>query len=174
MPLLSQERLIGAAGPGPQGGEPPYPAEELDLLNLLAHHVATVFENARLFESATYEGLTGLLRREAILEQLDRRAGAGRALRPAAHHRHGRPRPLQGGQRPPRPPGRRRAAAAGVPGRSPSGLRSTDWIGRYGGEEFLLVLPETDIAGAAAVAEKIRSLVQGTLGADGRRHARRA
>ena len=42
------------------------------------------------------------------------------------------------------------------------GLRSTAWIGRYGGEEFLLVLPETDIAGGAAVAEKIRSLVQGT------------
>ena len=43
------------------------------------------------------------------------------------------------------------------------GLRSTDWIGRYGGEEFLLVLPETGMEGAAAVAEKIRDRVQGTL-----------
>ena len=42
-------------------------------------------------------------------------------------------------------------------------MRSTDWIGRYGGEEFLLVLPETEMWGAAAVAEKIRTLVQGTM-----------
>jgi diguanylate cyclase (GGDEF)-like protein len=43
------------------------------------------------------------------------------------------------------------------------GLRSTDSVGRYGGEEFLLVLPETDILGAATVAEKIRTLVQRTV-----------
>jgi diguanylate cyclase (GGDEF)-like protein len=43
-----------------------------------------------------------------------------------------------------------------------AGLRSTDWMGRYGGEEFLLVLPETDIEGAVDVAEKIRALVQKT------------
>jgi diguanylate cyclase (GGDEF)-like protein len=42
------------------------------------------------------------------------------------------------------------------------GLRSTDWIGRYGGEEFLVILPETDILGAVSVAEKIRALVQMT------------
>src|SRR4029077_3014962 len=42
------------------------------------------------------------------------------------------------------------------------GLRGTDWIGRYGGEEFLLVLPETGREGATAVAEKIRHQVQGT------------
>jgi diguanylate cyclase (GGDEF)-like protein len=42
------------------------------------------------------------------------------------------------------------------------GLRSTDWMGRYGGEEFLLVLPETGMEGACGVAEKIRSLVQKT------------
>jgi diguanylate cyclase (GGDEF)-like protein len=41
-------------------------------------------------------------------------------------------------------------------------LRSTDSIGRYGGEEFLLVLPETGMAGACGVAEKIRDLVQRT------------
>jgi two-component system cell cycle response regulator len=35
-------------------------------------------------------------------------------------------------------------------------LRGSDSFGRYGGEEFLLVLPETDAAGALVVAEKIR------------------
>jgi two-component system, cell cycle response regulator len=33
---------------------------------------------------------------------------------------------------------------------------SIDWIGRYGGEEFAIALPETDAQGAYAVAEKLR------------------
>lgn len=35
-------------------------------------------------------------------------------------------------------------------------LRSVDIVGRYGGEEFLLILPETDADAAAAIAEKLR------------------
>jgi two-component system, cell cycle response regulator len=36
-------------------------------------------------------------------------------------------------------------------------LRASDWIARTGGEEFVIVLPETDHEGAKNVAEKIRS-----------------
>jgi diguanylate cyclase (GGDEF)-like protein/putative nucleotidyltransferase with HDIG domain len=39
-------------------------------------------------------------------------------------------------------------------------LRQTDVVGRYGGEEFMVVLPETPPAEAADVAEKLRLLVQ--------------
>jgi diguanylate cyclase (GGDEF)-like protein len=161
VPLLNQEKLIGVLIVGPKDGRRKYPAEEQDLLNLLAHHVATVFENARLFESATYESLTGLLRREAILEQLDRELERalryGRPLTIAMadldhfkgiNDRHGH---LAGDTL------LRRISQIVA-----EGLRSTDSVGRYGGEEFLLVLPETDILGAAAVAEKIRTLVQRT------------
>lgn len=35
-------------------------------------------------------------------------------------------------------------------------LRLCDLFGRYGGEEFAVILPETDLAGAADVAERIR------------------
>jgi diguanylate cyclase (GGDEF)-like protein len=38
-------------------------------------------------------------------------------------------------------------------------LRSGDTVGRYGGEEFLIVLPETDVDSAAAAADKLRRLV---------------
>jgi two-component system cell cycle response regulator len=34
--------------------------------------------------------------------------------------------------------------------------KDLDWVVRYGGEEFLIVLPETDLAGASRVAERIR------------------
>ncbi len=39
-------------------------------------------------------------------------------------------------------------------------LRGTDTIGRYGGEEFMLLLTETNVEDAASLAEKIRNLVQ--------------
>ena len=37
--------------------------------------------------------------------------------------------------------------------------RSADFIARFGGEEFVLVLPETDAAAAAQIAERCRALV---------------
>ena len=39
-------------------------------------------------------------------------------------------------------------------------LREVDMIARYGGEEFVILLPMIDISGAAALAERLRSLVE--------------
>jgi diguanylate cyclase (GGDEF)-like protein/PAS domain S-box-containing protein len=39
-------------------------------------------------------------------------------------------------------------------------VRSTDVAARYGGEEIAVVLPSTDTAGAVALAEKIRSVIE--------------
>ncbi len=41
-------------------------------------------------------------------------------------------------------------------------VRSVDVAGRYGGEEFLILLPETDVDAAAALAEKLRRVVANT------------
>jgi two-component system, cell cycle response regulator len=41
--------------------------------------------------------------------------------------------------------------------RMTAALRSSDWVVRAGGEEFVIVLPETDLDGAAVVAEKMRA-----------------
>lgn len=40
-------------------------------------------------------------------------------------------------------------------------VREIDIVGRYGGEEFCVVLPDTDAQGAALVAERIRKTVEG-------------
>lgn len=159
VPLHNHERLVGVLGLGARTGRERLTSEEIDLLSLLAHHLAVVLENARLTESATYDSLTGLLRREAAFDQLERELERAQ--------RHGRPLSVammdldyfktindQHGH------------LAGdiilkrVARLLAGALRGTDFIGRYGGEEFLLIWPETDLAGATIVAEKLRRLVE--------------
>jgi diguanylate cyclase (GGDEF)-like protein len=160
VPLVAHDTLVGLillGGKRDKGRA--FRADEVELLDLLGHHVALVFENARLFESATVETLTGLLRREAVLELLDKELErAQRYGRPLTigladidhfklvNDRFGH---LIGDAL------LKRVAQAML-----NGLRGADAVGRYGGEEFLLVLPETDLAGALAVAEKVRRLVE--------------
>lgn len=46
-----------------------------------------------------------------------------------------------------------------ISARLTDGLRGSDILGRYGGEEFIIVLPETDIEGAEILAERLRIAV---------------
>lgn len=118
----------------------------------------SVAELERLVHIATADGLTGLPRREIILQQLAaevRRATRHkRALSLAlldldhfkvVNDRYGH---LMGD-----------ALLAAVAHALRQSLRATDLIGRYGGEEFLVVLPETELAGARRTAEKLRRAV---------------
>ena len=118
----------------------------------------SVAEIERLVEIATEDGLTGLARREVILRQLgaevQRAERHKRALSvvlfdldsfKAINDQYGH---LVGD-----------ALLTAVAGALRRTARATDLIGRYGGEEFLAVLPETDLAGAFAAAEKLREAV---------------
>ncbi|WP_319524022.1 diguanylate cyclase [uncultured Desulfosarcina sp.] len=40
--------------------------------------------------------------------------------------------------------------------------QQVDWVGRYGGEEFLIVLPETHLEGALVLTERIRRTLEST------------
>ncbi|MBI4774421.1 MAG: diguanylate cyclase [Deltaproteobacteria bacterium] len=44
-----------------------------------------------------------------------------------------------------------------------AGLRQTDIVGRFGGDEFGIVLPDTDAGGACTVAEKLRKKIQASI-----------
>lgn len=46
-------------------------------------------------------------------------------------------------------------------------IRSIDMLGRYGGDEFILLLPETGLNGAMAIAERIREAAERQLRVDG-------
>lgn len=109
-----------------------------------------------LRRQATHDGLTGVWNRTAIMENLRRELARGsREMSPVAvlladldHFKqvndgHGH---MAGDEV-------LREAAR----RMQSGLRRYDSIGRYGGEEFLIVLPGCEGAGAAAQAERLRA-----------------
>jgi diguanylate cyclase (GGDEF)-like protein len=143
---------------GPKVGGERFHSSEIEMLNLFSHAAATVVENVRLFESATYESLTGLLRRETIIDklaaELQRSTRYGRPLSVGMvdidhfkriNDSYGH---LAGD-----------ALLKHVARELDNGLRTTDSIGRYGGEEFLFVLPETDLESAMVVAEKLRSAI---------------
>jgi len=49
-----------------------------------------------------------------------------------------------------------------------SELRSIDTLGRYGGEEFIILLPENDLRSAAIVAERVRLTVERQIAEAGR------
>jgi len=159
VPMCVQDRLSGLLLVGGKEDHEKFRAEEVEFLDFLSQHVATVLENAKLFESATFDGLTGILRREALLDRLLQEVRrALRYRRPltvgmadldhfkAVNDTHGH---LAGD-----------ATLKRVAANLASTLRGADFVGRYGGEEFLLVFPETEPASALEVAQRIRRLVE--------------
>lgn len=114
----------------------------------------------RLEQLSKSDGLTGLLNRRALEEQLgyeidrSRRYGAPLSIilcdmdnLKEINDKHGH----QAGD----------MAIQMVAATLRSSLRAPDIAGRYGGDEFLVIVPQTGIDGARAIAEKFRSQTQG-------------
>ena len=159
IPIIRSDDLTGILVLGAKKSGDDFAAEEVELLELLSHHVATVLENAHLFESATIDSLTGLLRREAVQAELETELLRAR--------RHERPLTLAmididrfksvnddfghaGGD----------LVLRKVAGELSRCIRSTDVLGRFGGEEFLLLLPECDSTRARRLAERLRQVIE--------------
>ena len=138
--VLFSANLIGGAG-----------CYALEYANRVAF-----LERRRLAEVAMHDGLTGLLNRAALEEQARSLWQHAQVRAPAGLGAADRHRPLQGLQRPLRPPGRRPLPA----GRSPPRIRSAarrrplDMVARYGGEEIIAILVGGDRSEAAAAAAR--------------------
>jgi two-component system cell cycle response regulator len=122
--------------------------------------MTTLYEDAR--RMATTDGLTGLLNRRAFIEAVDReRARSDRHVFPMSlllldvdhfkriNDAHGH----AAGD----------AVLQGVARVLESVARRSDFVGRWGGEEFVVALPQTGEAGARVAAERLRRALAGAI-----------
>lgn len=139
-----------------------YTANQIEIGTALAAQGMTAYENARLFAQvehlATTDGLTGLFNRRHFFELATRElALSHRRPGPLAaamididhfkriNDQHGHP---VGDQ-----------VIIAVAKRLAHTLRGTDLIGRYGGEEFAVLLPATAHDGSTIIAERLRTAI---------------
>lgn len=154
VPLLVDDRAVGVLSVQSRDVAA-FDDHGLELLQTIGHQTAVAIENARHFELATTDSLTGLLARDMFFARLEeeyqraQRYRLGFALLMVdidrfkeINDRHGHP------------AGDRYLRAFGAAIRRV--LRAADVASRYGGDEFCLLLPETDLASAHQIAERLR------------------
>ncbi|HTS15111.1 MAG TPA: diguanylate cyclase, partial [Candidatus Sulfotelmatobacter sp.] len=170
-PLHSPGGVIGALNLYRVHGT--FEAEELDLVKLFANHAAIAFENAqvhqRLLVAAQTDPLTGLGHHGAFQETLAASFATDASLSvlmvdlddfKTYNDRYGH----QAGDR------LLRRVADGLQ----ASVRASDSVFRYGGDEFAVVLPGTDAAGAEVVAQKILAGLSAIPAVPGRQRRARA
>jgi diguanylate cyclase (GGDEF)-like protein/PAS domain S-box-containing protein len=159
LPLVSKGRPIGIIEFETRDEERSFTQEEINLAMTLANQAAVALENARLFaqvqELAITDGLTGLYNRR-YFSALGKREfnRANRFNHPLSaimldiddfkkvNDSYGHP---VGDQ-----------VLHAVANGCIRHLRDIDIVGRYGGDEFTVLLPETESAPACEVAERLR------------------
>jgi diguanylate cyclase (GGDEF)-like protein len=160
VPLHVDDETIGVINISNKSDGSPFSDEDEEILSALADQAAVAIARARLYEAAITDGLTGLHVRRFTLHRL--RQEVKRALRygpglsvimadidhfKEVNDTHGH---LAGDR-----------VLEAVAEELRAGLRQdVDIAGRYGGEEFLIVVPQTDLGGARDCAERLRSAVE--------------
>ena len=110
------------------------------------------------------DALTGTLDRHSLESHGRRAVEHGRQRRPSAGAAGDRPRPFQGVQRPLRPCRRRRDAQVASPNEIIAAARASDFIYRFGGEEFIVIADGVAGDDALALGERIRRRIAGIAG----------
>ncbi len=165
VPLIGPHGASGVLTLERLGIEARFDEQEFELVKLFAGIVSIALRNAETFQAAEIrartDDLTGLLNHGTFKDWLGRSVSAGdpfglvmidlddfKAVNDTLGHQAG-DRLL------------REIAAAIV-----AGARDTDAVFRYGGDEFVVILPRSSAAGLAAVADRIGAAV-GEVGAAG-------
>lgn len=163
VPLRGREGATGVLTLERLGGADRFDEEEFDLVKLFAAHVSIALRNAEVHSAveirARSDGLTGLLNHGTFQEWLAQRVRDGshfslimldlddfRTINNELGH--------QAGDR----------LLRGIADALRSAGRDTDSTFRYGGDEFAVLLPGTDAAGACLVAERARDAVAAVTG----------
>lgn len=142
-------------------------AEACNLLRTIGSQVGTAIENAMLYEAtkadSLHDPLTGLANRRFMQIQLEKQLDqANRYGLPFSvvmididhfklfNDTHGH---VAGD--------RLLVKLAGILSRE---IRNADYVFRYGGEEFLVIMPETELTSACEAAERLRKVVEDEAG----------
>lgn len=160
--LTAGDRLEGIIFVANDPAGSPFGVEDEQLLHLFAQQAASAVQNARLFEEVRHlartDPLTGLYNRRYFFElarrelERTRRAQGSLAVVMLDLDHFKQVNDCFGHQA-----GDQTLQA--VAGLLHENLRTTDVSARFGGEELVVLLPDTEGAGAAAVAERLRRAV---------------
>lgn len=159
VPLLLRNKLVGELLVANKEGGGPFTLADESLLTALAFQSASSLENARLYartlELAASDGLTGLANRRAFQERLEEEVDRSeryqhsftlmildidhfKKVNDTYGHTAGD------------------VVLRGLAGLLKAAVRTVDFVVRYGGEEFVILLPETGGTHGREVAERIR------------------
>jgi diguanylate cyclase (GGDEF)-like protein len=136
--------------------------EDREVLDVIMSQAAISIENAKLYKMAITDGLTGLYTHKhfqfLLQQEIERSARYRREfcliLLDLDHFRYiNNTYGHQAGD----------LLLIQIADTIKSTIRSSDFPCRYGGEEFTIILPETSLAGAITIAEKIRQAVAETV-----------
>lgn len=163
VPLLHKRDLLGVVVVGADPRERRFTTDDLRLIEMFAQSAAIAIQNATLFSEiqrlARLDALTGALNRRSFYDEAQREMlRAERYRNPlslimldvdhfkSVNDRFGH---LAGDE-----------ALKAVVQVCMAQVRQADWVGRFGGEEFVVLLPETNLEGALAMAQRLCNAVE--------------
>jgi diguanylate cyclase (GGDEF)-like protein len=159
IPMFYKGVMKGALTLGHRHNHQPYVRSDIELLEALAAQAAVAIENARLYERASRDGLTGLYHHAyfevRLREEVERANRYGHPLSllmididgfKGINDQYGHP---VGDQ-----------VLKQIALVLQDGARLGDLVARYGGDEFALLLPETDSQTASDVGNRLRSQIE--------------
>jgi diguanylate cyclase (GGDEF)-like protein len=161
IPMTYQANLRGVLFIGERKSHDLYTRRDIELLKILSNHIVIALDNARLYELAIRDGLTRLyisrFFRQRISEEIMNSVRSGRFLSllmididhfKTINDTYGHP---TGDQ-----------ILKELAHVITEQIRLVDIASRYGGEEFAVILPETDNSHALAIAQRIRKKIENT------------
>jgi diguanylate cyclase (GGDEF)-like protein/PAS domain S-box-containing protein len=162
VPIVAKDKVLGVMGVGSYRSRQ-FPDREVKLLSTIANQMGMAIENAQLYEQAlelaSTDGLTGLYNRRYLMEQVERELNRAersngsvslmmidldglKAINDRFGHHEGD------------------GILKGLGGIIKVNTRASDVAARWGGDEFMLLTPETSSKGAGRIGERIRSQVE--------------